>query len=146
MAFDDDGCLLGSNSVARQLVPRPAQPPGMNQPTHSQELLALPWAHLVEHARRRPDALMQLPLWSGLRLQALVQPAAAASAPTDRGGSDTRRHVFCPSIAAAHQRTSADTAGPARSTGHVSQAAKRLGLSRATLYRRLGNKRNGSAR
>lgn len=147
MAFDDDGCLLGSNSVARQLVPRPAQPPGMNQPTHSQELLALPWAHLVEHARRRPDALMQLPLWSGLRLQALVQPGPQLhpSLPTGVAATPVAMSSAHPSLLRTSEHLLIQQALQ-EAQGNVSQAAKRLGLSRATLYRRLGNKRNGSAR
>ncbi|MDR2297468.1 MAG: histidine kinase [Comamonas sp.] len=147
MAFDSDGCLLGSNSIARQLVPRPAQPPGLSRSAHSQELLALPWGHLVEHARQRPDALMQLPLWSGLRLQALVQagPQLQPSIPSGMAAAPATLPPANPSLLRTSEHLLIQQALQ-EAQGNVSQAAKRLGLSRATLYRRLGNKRNPSAR
>ena len=147
MSFDADGGLLGCNTVARQLVPRPAQPPGMNQPIHSQELLALPWSYLVEHARQRPEALLHLPLWSGLRLQALVQAGPLLHGPLLAGCAPraaTAAVAPPPSLLRTNEHLLIQQALQ-EAQGNVSQAAKSLGLSRATLYRRLSSKRNPPA-
>ena len=130
MAFDAEGGVLGGNSVARQLVPRPPQPPGERRPMHSQELLALPWADLVAHARQRPQMLMALPLWSGLRLQAFAQAGPQLQAPLIASPMPLRASEQLLIQQALHE-----------AQGNVSQAAKSLGLSRATLYRRLAGKR-----
>jgi transcriptional regulator of acetoin/glycerol metabolism len=133
LAIDADGHVAGSNSLARQLVPQPLSLPG--QPLHCGELLALPWTALIDHARQRPNEPMHLPLWSGLRLQALVQP-----------GPQLRS--LLPAMAAGAQ------ASPLRASegvlieqalqdaqGNVARAARALGISRATLYRKLGARR-----
>ncbi len=137
LALDADGHVAGSNSLARQLVPQPLSLPG--QALHCGELLALPWPALVDHARLRPNEPLRLPLWSGLRLQALVQPgpqlrrllpaegpvAAAAAQPSPLRASES---VL---IEQALQEA----------RGNVARAARALGISRATLYRKLGARR-----
>lgn len=145
MAFDSDGCLIGSNTVARQLVPRPLQPPGQPSPIHSHELLALPWSHLIEQARQRPEALLQLPLWSGLRLQALIQAGPQLMPPHMAGGVAATE--LSPA-ATSRLRTSEHLLiqqALQEAQGNISLAAKNLGLSRATLYRRLASKRSVAA-
>ena len=66
MALDAEGTVVGTNSMARQLVPQPLRDPGV--PVHCSDLLALPWPLLFDAAQRQPAAPMDLPLWSGLRL------------------------------------------------------------------------------
>jgi transcriptional regulator of acetoin/glycerol metabolism len=138
LALDADGYLLGGNTVARQWVPLPLQLLG--ERLHCQELLAMPWSNLVDHARRRQDEPVHVPLWSGLRLQALV-----------RTGPALQPALF-------HQGTTSHPSGsravPLRTNeqlliqqalqeagGNITQAARNLGLSRATLYRRLSRRR-----
>lgn len=140
LAFDADGCLLGSNTVARQLIPRPAQPPGYNLPVQSHELLALPWANLVDHVRQRPEALMQLPLWSGLRLQALAQAGAQLQAPGMAGGAPGNAAAAPSPLRTSEHLLIQQALQEAQ--GNISLAAKNLGLSRATLYRRLAGKKS----
>ncbi|WP_280189385.1 helix-turn-helix domain-containing protein [Delftia sp. PS-11] len=137
LAIDADGHVAGSNSPARQLVPLPLSRPG--QPLHCAELLAMPWQALVDHARLRPNEPLRLPLWSGLRLQALAQP-----------GPQLRRLLPA--------QAQVQPASPLRSSqgvlieqalqeaqGNVAQAARALGISRATLYRKLGARRAAPA-
>ena len=145
MAFDSDGSLIGCNTVARQLVPRPLQPPGQPSSIHSQELLALPWSHLIEHARLRPEVLMQLPLWSGLRLQALIQIGPQLTPVV--GVAEGLTTVEHPTSSASRLRTNEHLLiqqALQESQGNISLAAKSLGLSRATLYRRLAGKRSAT--
>ncbi|MEG0202067.1 MAG: helix-turn-helix domain-containing protein, partial [Comamonas sp.] len=111
---------------------------------HAHELLALPWRNLLEHARLRPQTLLQLPLWSGLRLQALAQAATPRPAPAMTGRTpvtvdgQTAGSLLRTSEQLLIQQVLQET------QGNVSLAARSLGLSRATLYRRLAVKRSGA--
>ena len=91
---------------------------------------SLPWADLAEHARQRPQTLMTLPLWSGLRLQAFAQAGPLLQAPLIASPLPLRAAEQLLIQQALHE-----------ALGNVSLAAKSLGLSRATLYRRLAGKR-----
>jgi|GEM_PF-96034 Transcriptional activator of acetoin/glycerol metabolism len=148
LVLDADGQVLGCNGVARQLMPLPQLPPGAA--LHWSELSALPWGMLrgaAQHAARHGPAPLELPLWSGLRLQGLALPAApqrtlvALAAPPG-----------APSASAETAATAANVPAPLRETetalirqavwaarGNVAQAARALGISRATVYRKLGN-------
>jgi len=135
LAVDAEGHVAGSNTLARQLVPQPLSLPG--QPLHCSELLAMPWTALVDHARQRPNEPLRLPLWSGLRLHALAQLPAHA-----RTVGDTHTAAV-PGIASAPAPLrEAEVAMIRRAVqearGNVAEAARALGISRATLYRKLG--------
>jgi transcriptional regulator of acetoin/glycerol metabolism len=144
MALDAEGTVVGTNSMARQLVPQPLRDPGV--PVHCSDLLALPWPLLFDAAQRQPAAPMDLPLWSGLRLQGLAQrntatrhgvgvrtplplslPPAAPAVPVPSGPAPLR------AAEAALIRQAVQNA-----RGNVAEAARALGISRATVYRKLG--------
>jgi transcriptional regulator of acetoin/glycerol metabolism len=142
MALDAEGTVVGTNSMARQLVPQPLREPGV--PVHCSDLLAMPWPLLFDAAQRQPAAPMDLPLWSGLRLQGLAQRNAAT-----RHGVGVRTPLPLPHAAPAVPVPS----GPAplraaeaalirqavqNARGNVAEAARALGISRATVYRKLG--------
>jgi len=146
MALDAEGTVVGTNSMARQLVPQPLRDPGV--PVHCSDLLALPWPLLFDAAQRQPAAPMDLPLWSGLRLQGLAQRNAAS-----RHGTGVRAPLHLPHAAPAVSVPS----GPAplraaeaalirqavqNARGNVAEAARVLGISRATVYRKLGAPKN----
>jgi transcriptional regulator of acetoin/glycerol metabolism len=142
MALDVDGIVVGTNSMARQLVPQPLRPPGL--PMHCSDLLALPWPLMFDAAQRHAAAPMDLPLWSGLHLQGLAQRAHTAL--HDR---DTRTQLTVSHKASANTIPSgpaplrvAETAlirqAVRDARGNVAQAARVLGISRATVYRKLG--------
>jgi transcriptional regulator of acetoin/glycerol metabolism len=129
LSVDGDGWVLGANPVARQLVPGLAalgQPP-----VHASELFGVPFGHLFD-AAKWPDKLLELPLWSGLRLQAQVIASGAEAKPM-------RAALSCAlplrEVEAAMIRKALDDA-----RGNVGQAARTLGIGRATLYRKLGHK------
>ena len=146
MALDAEGTVVGTNSMARQLVPQPLREPGV--PVHCSDLLALPWPLLFDAAKRQPAAPMDLPLWSGLRLQGLAQRNTAT-----RHGVGVRTPLPLPHAAPAVPVPS----GPAplraaeaalirqavqNARGNVAEAARVLGISRATVYRKLGAPKN----
>ena len=142
MALDAEGTVVGTNSMARQLVPQPLREPGV--PVHCSDLLALPWPLLFDAAQRQPAAPMDLPLWSGLRLQGLAQRNAATrhgvGVHTAFPLPHTAPGVPAPSGPAPLRATEAALIRQAvqNARGNVAEAARTLGISRATVYRKLG--------
>jgi transcriptional regulator of acetoin/glycerol metabolism len=129
LSVDADGWVLGANPVARQLVPGLSNPG--QQPVHASELFGLPVGQLFDSAKW-PDKLLELPLWSGLRLQAQVITCGC-----DTGPVPTQAPSSLPlrDVEAAMIRKALEEA-----RGNVGQAARALGIGRATLYRKLGQK------
>ena len=139
LVLDADGHVLGCNSLARQLLPLPLCPPGSLR--HCSDLVALPWPQLFDATRARGGmpAPIDLPLWSGLRLSGMAQrphqPAPRSAWPQGSAAP--------PLIAAAPAPLrEAETALIRRAVqdarGNVAEAARALGISRATVYRKLG--------
>ena len=108
---------------------------------HAGDLFALPFEMLFD-ASRRAAGPIDVPLWSGLHVQLQAQPAGTADAP---------RPLACPTspvdalergprrlreIETALIRQTVEETG-----GNVTEAARRLGVGRATVYRRLGMRR-----
>ncbi|MEY4139889.1 MAG: hypothetical protein RLZZ371_2071, partial [Pseudomonadota bacterium] len=69
LCLDADGWIAGANPVARQMVPGLATPG--EQPVHVSEVFGLPFEPLFD-AANHPGHPIELPLWSGLRLQAMA--------------------------------------------------------------------------
>jgi len=120
LCLDADGRVVGANAVARQLLPLPA--PGRGA-AHASDLFAVPPAMLFDAAARHP-APAEVPLWSGLRLQVRASrsegPATAAGAPRLK---DVQASLIQQAVRDAR--------------GNVAEAARALGVSRATVYRKL---------
>jgi transcriptional regulator of acetoin/glycerol metabolism len=125
VCLDGDGWVKGSNQAARQMVPALAL---TGAPAHCSELFAQPWEALFDLARHSaPQAAVEVPLWSGLRLQALPQPSGQHAAVTPRMPlRDMEVAMIRKAVADAR--------------GNVVHAAQALGISRATIYRKLGKK------
>ncbi|MGA0572411.1 sigma-54-dependent Fis family transcriptional regulator [Variovorax sp. VNK109] len=133
LALDEDGFVTGSNPVARQMLPQPVLMQAGR--LHCSDLFAMPWELLFDAARRAQvgteAAPQDVPLWSGLRLQALALPR------DDKHGmhGPTRKAVPLRDAEHAWIRKAVDDA-----RGNVAEAARVLGISRATVYRKLGQK------
>ncbi|MDB5860487.1 MAG: signal transduction protein : sensor, domain [Ramlibacter sp.] len=126
VCLDGDGWVTGSNGAARQMVAGLA---GSAQgPVHCSELFAQPWEPLFDLARCAEHTPIELPLWSGLRLQALPQLAG------DGPGAAAPR-VPLREVEIAMIRKAVNEA-----RGNVMEAARSLGISRATVYRKLSQK------
>ena len=88
--------------------------------------MPLPWESLFDGAGR--DAPLEVPLWSGLRLAALAQsPGQATPVPQRLPLKDLEAELIRRAVQDAR--------------GNVMQAAQRLGISRATVYRKLGHRK-----
>jgi transcriptional regulator of acetoin/glycerol metabolism len=126
VCLDDDGWVQGSNDAARQMLPQLTL---TGAPTHCGELFAQrsePWFDMARrHAIPEP---VEVALWSGLRLLAL--PQLAGQPPVAVPAKVPLRDVEIALI----RKAVADA------RGNVVKAAQALGISRATVYRKLGKK------
>jgi len=141
VCLDADGWVTAANPTARQMVPQLATPRQPDLHTkrpvavHVSEVFGIGFELLFD-AARRSDPVLEIPLWTGLRLQALpllrAQETQAAHATPLHGGRDT---VALKDMETALIRKAIDQA-----RGNIAQAAQALGISRATVYRKLGQK------
>lgn len=127
LCLDDDGWAVSANPAAREMLGHLASAVA---PVHASELFAWSWESLFDAARKE-DAL-EVPLWSGLTLQVLPQAAGRALA-AKPAAPDARLPLKDLEAELIH-----DAVRECR--GNVMAAAKMLGISRATVYRKLGKK------
>jgi transcriptional regulator of acetoin/glycerol metabolism len=130
LCIDADGRVTASNTAARQML---HQAPGTEAPPHCNDLFALPPQMLFD-AARRGDAVLEVPLWSGLRVQARPRLADRAALPPPNAAGPERPRLR--DVEAALIRRAVDDA-----RGNVAEAARALGISRATVYRKLSGSR-----
>jgi sigma-54 dependent transcriptional regulator, acetoin dehydrogenase operon transcriptional activator AcoR len=127
VCLDADGWVTGANPIARQMVSQLGA--STRNRVHGSEVFAMPFEMLFDASRKSGEA-MELPLWSGLRLQALSQRAGSAAATVPVPGQAQLKDVEIAMI----RKAVADA------RGNVQQAARALGISRATVYRKLGQR------
>jgi DNA-binding NtrC family response regulator len=139
VCLDADGWITAANPVARQMVPQLATPGQTlafgERPTavHVSEVFGIGFELLFD-AARCSDPVMEIPLWTGLRLQALaVRPADETH---DLHG--TARALAGDSRPLNDIKTDLIRRAVEQAKGNVAKAAQALGISRATVYRKLG--------
>jgi len=123
LLLDEEGRVLGANLPAREML-------NLVKHTHphASDLFAIPMGLLFDAAAHANT--MEVPLWSGLHLhvQAGLQlECQNATQPATTGALQQIQSAVI-NKAIAHSK------------GNVAQAAKALGISRATLYRKLARK------
>lgn len=129
VCVDDDGVITGMNRPAMEMLSvMPATDAG-----HCNSVFALPPETLFDAARAHRGA-MEVPLWSGLRLQVLSQANPGPSG-QQRTGVGAGHTVPLKDLETALIRKAVDDA-----RGNVVEAARALGISRATVYRKLNRR------
>ena len=143
VCLNGEGFVLGANQAARQMVPllQPDAHRGAT-PLHCSELFAMAFEMLFDAAdqstrRHSTGTVLDVPLWSGIRLHAVVQQADQIHQPIG---------AVCRAAEASRSLRDVETAlirqAMVTSRGSVLKAARALGVSRATVYRRLGSQRS----
>ncbi|MDP1999390.1 MAG: helix-turn-helix domain-containing protein [Rhodoferax sp.] len=132
VCLDADGWVTGANPIARQMVAGLATV--HTQVVHVSELFGVPYQFLFDAAR--PASLpIDIPLWTGLRLQALPVERAYETQPVHATQARTAVRLPLKDVEAALIRKAVEQA-----RGNVAEAARILGISRATVYRKLGQR------
>ena len=136
LCIDREGYILGANQAARQMVS--GLHAGNSATLHCSDIFAMPTDMLFNAAKRNSRGFPQsieAPLWSGLRLHALAagQGSTPATTSIDKTSSAAALPLKDLGTALIHQAVN-------DARGNVMQAARSLGVSRATVYRRLGGK------
>ena len=124
LTLDAEGGITGANPTARQMLSLEVG----DAKLHASDVFAMPWENLFDAARREGGAC-EVPLWSGLRLQTQTHrvgaPTLTGSAPRSSGKAlrDVETELIRQAVLQAR--------------GNVAEAARALGISRATVYRKL---------
>ena len=135
VCVDADGFVKGANQAARQMLPQLGQSGAT--PLHCSDLFAMAFEMLFDMARQQGSSYtstLEVPLWTGLRLHAmpLLLGQSAASTRLQPSSSATKSQPLKDVETALIRKAVGDA------KGNVMQAARSLGISRATVYRRLG--------
>ena len=125
VCIDAEGKVTGANAAARQMLHQPLATRGPNT-LHCNDLFALPLEMLFD-AARRGEAVLEVPLWSGLRIE--VRPRRGGKRPTS--AAPEARPLLRDVETALIRKAVTDA------RGNVAEAARTLGISRATVYRKL---------
>ena len=138
VCLDRDGWVTGANSAARQMVPElnAIGPLGVPARLHISEMFGIAFEMLFD-AARRPRTTLEIPLWTGLTLQVLPVERAHEALPVSvKPGTQRPQNLSLRDIEdALIHKTVSDT------RGNVAEAARLLGISRATVYRKIGKPR-----
>lgn len=132
ITLNSEGSILGANQTARFMVPQLAQLANLSTTgMHASDVFAMPFTFLFDNSRRS-HVTIEVPLWSGLRLIALaLRPENERASLHVRTDSAHVSHALR-DVEAEMIKQAVDQA-----RGNIAQAARDLGISRATLYRKL---------
>ncbi|SCX40126.1 helix-turn-helix domain-containing protein [Variovorax sp. EL159] len=133
LCIDAGGSVTGANAAARQMLHQPLA--RSQHALNFNDLFALP-LHMMFDAARRGDAVLEVPLWSGLRVQ--VRPQRGGNGDTGAPVPDARPRLRDVETALIRKAV-------ADARGNVAEAARALGISRATVYRKLWRGRPAGA-
>lgn len=129
VGLDADGQVTALNRSAAEML---GIGPGM-VPGHCSDLFAVPMEALFDAARAQRGPF-EVPLWSGLRLCVL----AKLNRHGERGGVPA--HGAAHGIPLKDMETALIRKAVDDARGNVKEAARALGISRATVYRKLGSR------
>jgi transcriptional regulator of acetoin/glycerol metabolism len=132
LCVDDDGGITAFNRPAAEML---GILPGLG-PYHCRDVFAVPVETLFDAATAQRGPV-EVPLWSGLRLGVLAS--------LHRGNDTNAHHTAHHGVPLKDVETALIRKAVSDARGNVKEAARALGISRATVYRKLGGRRAGNA-
>jgi sigma-54 dependent transcriptional regulator, acetoin dehydrogenase operon transcriptional activator AcoR len=130
LCLEEDGLICAMNSTARQMLGLAALAAGQ----HASDLFATDWRKLFD--AQLGSAAVQIPLWSGLQVDLRTSRSGKLAPKADSTPLvDTRIRHSVGALKAHEVDVIRDTV--AQLKGNVAAAADKLGISRATVYRKL---------
>lgn len=133
ICLNKDGLITGANGIARQMVP------GLihrgKTVLHISEVLGVSCGLLFDSARN-DHAVLEIPLWTGLRLNVLC----VAGADENQGLPATPHRRPGAGLSLKDLEMALIRKAVQSARGNVAEAARALGIGRATVYRKLGQK------
>jgi sigma-54 dependent transcriptional regulator, acetoin dehydrogenase operon transcriptional activator AcoR len=135
MCMDEDGQICAMNGTARQMLGLPALAGGQ----HAREFFATDWRKLFD--AHLGTAAIQVPLWTGLQVELRTSRSGKLTPKsTPTSAVDTRMLQKVGALKAHEVDVIRDTV--AQLKGNVAAAATSLGISRATVYRKLAARKS----
>lgn len=140
IGLDADGWVMTANSAARQMVPQLTSLSGRAARVHCSDLFALPYQMLFDAARASSPSPLEVPMWSGLRLTALPLSGRRKNRTAGALKLALAANTNARPPRASLKEVEIDLIRQAvtEARGNVMQASRVLGISRATVYRKLG--------
>lgn len=132
VCVNEDGTLSAMNPAARHMLGLVQQ---SSAPLHLNDLFAVSAGSLFD--AQRAAAWLDVPMWSGLRLQVRASRAGHL-APKSRASLVTGLSDTGSNKALKDQESELIRQTVSQLRGNVAAAATQLGISRATIYRKLG--------
>jgi sigma-54 dependent transcriptional regulator, acetoin dehydrogenase operon transcriptional activator AcoR len=134
ICLDEDGVVCAMNSTARYMLGVVQWAAGQAMNPHASDVFATDWRRLFDAQLGSSPA--QMPLWSGLQVELRTSRSGKLSPKSSSiPVVDTRMRHSVGALKAHEVDVIRDTV--AQLKGNVAAAAEKLGISRATVYRKL---------
>jgi sigma-54 dependent transcriptional regulator, acetoin dehydrogenase operon transcriptional activator AcoR len=130
LCLGEDGEVCAMNRTARQMLGMPIE---NGDAAHASDVFAADWRGLFD--AQLGLAPIQVPLWNGLHVELRTSRSGKLTPKTSTSNVDTRVRSNVGALKAHEQDVIRDTV--AQLKGNVAAAAQKLGISRATVYRKL---------
>jgi transcriptional regulator of acetoin/glycerol metabolism len=133
LCLDEDGQICAMNRTARQML-------GISElanASHASDVFATDWRRLFD--AHVGQAAINVPLWSGLQVELRTSRSGKLAPKTTSSVVDTRVRHSVGALKAHEVDVIRDTVSQLK--GNVAAAATKLGISRATVYRKLSAKK-----
>ncbi len=134
LCMGEDGEICAINRTARQMLGMPIE---SADATHASDVFATDWRRLFD--AQLGQAPIQVPLWNGLHVELRTSRSGKLTPRNSASNVDTRVRANVGALKAHEEDVIRDTVSQLK--GNVAAAAAKLGISRATVYRKLNAKR-----
>jgi sigma-54 dependent transcriptional regulator, acetoin dehydrogenase operon transcriptional activator AcoR len=133
LCLDEDGQICAMNRTARQMLGVSELAAASQVTPHASDVFAIDWKRLFD--AKLGQTAINIPLWSGLQVELRTSRSGKLAPKTISSVVDTRVRHSVGALKAHEVDVIRDTV--AQLKGNVAAAAEKLGISRATVYRKL---------